>query len=136
MKMNPRKLVTARSADKVMRQINAELDRIGVRKDHRDLIVDATKNRCGLRFSIEQVIDGVTYRIVVAKLSEKQSRPQDNIAAVHLWLRNRNISIERGIESIEEAYGAHVDVKMSNLPPGFGKHLLAMTAGPLLGHHP
>lgn len=137
MKKSPRRLTTARSADKILKQINSELDRIKVRADHRDIIVDAGKNRCGLRFRVESTIDGKLYYVVVAKLSERQPRVQDNLAALHLWLRDRNLSVERGIENFEEAFGAHVDVKMSNLPPGFGQHLLAMTVGPgLMGPTP
>jgi len=126
----PRHLTTARSTDKVLRQINAELDRLRVKQDQRDIIVDAVKNRCGLRFKIEEEIDGKNYHIVIAKVSESQDRVQDNLAALHLWLRGRNINIERKIESLEEAFGAHVDVKMSNLPPGFGQHLLAIKSVP------
>lgn len=133
MKRPPRNLTTARSADKVLRQINAELDRLRVRKDHRELIVDAARNRCAFRFRMEETIDGKTYTVVVAKMSEAQNRIQDNLAALHLWLRNRVISLERKIETLEEAFGAHIDVKMSNLPPGFGQHLLAVTCNPGIG---
>lgn len=126
----PRHLTTARSTDKILRQINAELDRLNVRKDQRDIIVDAVKNRCGLRFRVDVEIDQKSYHVVVAKISESQSRVQDNLAALHLWLRGRNVNIERKIEGLEEAFGAHVDVKMSNLPPGFGEHLLAVKSIP------
>lgn len=125
-----RRLTTARSADKILKQIHAEMERIKVRKDHREIMIDAARNRCALRFQIEQDIDGHTYRVVVVKLCESQERVQDNLAALQLWLRNRNLSIERKIETLEEAYGAHVDVKMSELPPGFGKHLLAINTNP------
>lgn len=115
-----------------MLQINKELDRLHVAKDKRELIVDASRNRCASRFSIEQQFEGKTYSVVVAKMSESQNRIQDNMAALHLWIRNRVISLERKIETLEEAFGAHIDVKMSNLPPGFGSHLLAVTCNPRL----
>jgi argininosuccinate lyase len=132
MKSTPRNLTTARSTDRIMLQINKELDRLRVAKDKRELIVDASRNRCAFRFSIEQQVDGKTYSVVVAKMSEAQNRIQDNMAALHLWIRNRVISLERKIETLEEAFGAHIDVKMSNLPPGFGSHLLAVTCNPRL----
>jgi len=133
MKSTPRNLTTARSTDRIVAQLNKELDRLHVKKDKRELIVDAAKNRCAFRFSIEEQIEGKTYCVVVAKMSEAQNRIQDNMAALHLWLRNRVISLERKIETLEEAFGAHIDVKMSNLPPGFGSHLLAVTCNPRLG---
>lgn len=132
MKPQIRNLTTARSTDRINIQINKELDRLRVAKDKRELIVDATRNRCAFRFSIEETVDGKTYSVVVAKMSEAQNRIQDNMAALHLWLRNRVISLERRIETLEEAFGAHIDVKMSNLPPGFGSHLLAVTCNPRL----
>lgn len=132
MKASPRNLTTARSTDRIMLQINKELDRLHVAKDKRELIVDASRNRCASRFSIEQQFEGKTYSVVVAKMSESQNRIQDNMAALHLWIRNRVISLERKIETLEEAFGAHIDVKMSNLPPGFGSHLLAVTCNPRL----
>lgn len=132
MKQSIRNLTTARSTDRIMIQINKELDLLKVRKDKRELIVDATRNRCAFRFTIEQEVDGVMYYVVVAKMSEAQNRIQDNMAALHLWLRNRVISLERRIETLEEAFGAHIDVKMSKLPPGFGSHLLAVTCNPRL----
>ena len=130
MKNTPRNLTTARSSDRIVAQINKELDRLRVRKDARELVVDASRNRCAFRFSMEESMDGKNYKIVVAKVSEAQNRIQDNLAALHLWLRNRVISLERKIETLEEAFGAHIDVKMSNLPPGFGNHLLAVTCNP------
>lgn len=135
MKAPIRNLTTARSTDRINIQINKELDRLRVRKDKRELIVDAAKNRCAFRFSIEETIEGKTYSVVVAKMSEAQNRIQDNMAALHLWLRNRVISLERKIETLEEAFGAHIDVKMSNLPPGFGGHLLAVTCNPGLNYN-
>lgn len=126
-KNSPRRLTTARSSDKVLKQINRELDYLKVRKEHREILVDAIKNRAALRFQMDQRIDGVDYSIVVSKMSDAQGRVQDNLAALHLWLRGRAISMERKIETLEEAFGAHVNLKMSNLPPGFGKHLLAST---------
>lgn len=132
MKSALRNLTTARSTDRILAQIDKELDRLGVKKDRRELIVDASRNRCAFRFVIETAADGHLYKVVVAKVSEAQNRIQDNMAALHLWLRNRVISLERKIETLEEAFGAHIDVKMSNLPPGFGSHLLAVTANPRL----
>jgi hypothetical protein len=129
-----RNLTTARSTDRINIQINKELDRLKVRKDKRELIVDATRNRCAFRFVIEETVDGQTYSVVVAKMSEAQNRIQDNMAALHLWLRGRVISLERKIETLEEAFGAHIDVKMSKLPPGFGAHLLAVTCNQQLGY--
>jgi chorismate synthase len=129
-KNTPRNLTTARSTDRIVAQLNKELDRLRVRRDKRELIVDAAKNRCAFRFTMEEQIDGRTYTVVVAKMSEQQNRIQDNMAALHLWLRNRVISLERKIETLEEAFGAHIDVKMSNLPPGFGQHLLSVTMNP------
>jgi len=133
MKASPRKLVTARSADKVIKQINNELDRLKVKKEHRELIVDASRNRCACRFQIQETFEGKVYTVVVAKMSDAQARPQDNLAALHLWLRNRVLGLERRIETLEEAFGAHIDVKMSNLPPSFGQHLLAVTCNRLTG---
>ncbi len=132
MKTALRNLTTARSTDRILAQINKELDRLRVAKDKRELIVDASRNRCAFRFVIEQYVDGRLYSVVVAKMSEAQNRIQDNMAALHLWLRGRVISLERKIETLEEAFGAHIDVKMSNLPPGFGSHLLAVTCNPRL----
>ena len=124
MKNNIRRLTTARSTDKIIKQINNELDRLGIENDHREIMVDASRNRCAMRFIMVQCIDGKEYKIVITKGCKSQSRIQDNIGAIHLWLRNRVISLERGIEIMEEAFGAHIDVKLSVLPPSFGNHLL------------
>jgi hypothetical protein len=112
-----------RQAEQLKRDIRAWLHRIGVQNP--DIQID-TSDGAGVTYRL----NGKTYRFK----SVMQPSPTANLTAVEMFLHNRVLGIERGIETTEEAFKAYEAL------PDPAAHLRSMSDDELRAelkrHHP
>lgn len=93
-----KKIKTARSTTTLKSNVRNWLSRIGVQQP------DIQINSDHLEASINYILKGRSYSFK----SNMQESEADNLAAVELFLHNRVIGVERGIETAEQAFAGYV----------------------------
>lgn len=94
-----RPINTRRSSDTLKADIRKWLERVGCAQTD----IQITANGMYGEAEVMYLLDGTTY----AFKSFNQSKVKDNLAAVEQFLHARVLGIERGIESVEQAFAGY-----------------------------